>query len=129
VLTGTNTVEVYDWTTGDLLHTWPVATVPPDGRPAQLAVYGHLAVYAIDRAYNAPRTLRVLNLETGKDRAIVLARGGHDPWWDRDFPTHDAALGRQGLAYVVTYTPSDHPRQLRGKLVLVPTEKLLGLVG
>ena len=76
VLTSKNTVEVYDWTTGDLLHTWEIAKVPPNALPAHLAVYGRLAVYAIDAGSEAPRTLRLLDLETGQDVAIVRARGG-----------------------------------------------------
>ena len=47
------TVEVYDWTTGKLVHTWPVATKTPNRLPGHLAVYGRLAVYAVDPRFAA----------------------------------------------------------------------------
>src|SRR5256885_2082664 len=62
VLTETKTIEVYDWTTGALVHTWPVAATTPNKLPGHLAVYGKLAVYAVDPRYAAPRQLHLLDL-------------------------------------------------------------------
>lgn len=129
VLTWKNTVDVYDWSTGDLLHTWPVATVPPGARTAHLAVYGRLAVYAIDSGYATPRTLRLLDLETGRDVAVVRARGGGRPGGTYRSTNQDAAMNRHGLVYIVNYTPRAHPREVRGKLVFVPMAKLVARLG
>jgi hypothetical protein len=121
VLTWTNTLEVYDWTTGALLHTWPIAATAPNRRPGHLAVYGRLAVYAVDPSYAAPRRLHLLDLTTGEDVVIGRASGG-------GYASHDAAIGPRGLVYVVNYTKSDHGQRPHGKLVFVPMAKLFGMV-
>jgi len=110
VLTETRTLEVYDWTTGKLLHTWRVAVSTPRLKPGHLAVSGQLAVYSVGTA----RTLHVIRLTTGKDVVLVTARGSG--YW-----SHDAAMDAHGLVYAVNYR--DH-----GKLVFVPTAKLLARV-
>lgn len=112
VLTRTNTLEVYDWKTGALASTWPLAaTAPKEG--GHLAVYGQLATYAVDPRYAAPRTLHVLDLTTGKDVVLARATGSSG---------HDAALRSRGLVYAV-----DTPKT--GKLVFVPTAQLNRLLG
>ncbi len=110
VLTETRKLEVYDWTTGKLLHTWPVAISTPRLKPRHLAVSGQLAVYSAGTA----RALHVIRLTTGKDAVLVTARGSG--YW-----SHDAAMDAHGLVYAVNYR--DH-----GKLVFVPTAKLLARV-
>ena len=48
VLTETKTFEVYNWRTGALSHTWPVAAKTPRLQAGHLAVYGELATYSVD---------------------------------------------------------------------------------
>lgn len=71
VLTRMSTVEVYDRTSGALLHTWPITP----GAASLLDAHRGVAAYVVWR------TLHALNLETGRDavvatqkRAIVGAR-------------------------------------------------------
>jgi hypothetical protein len=115
VLTETKTLEVYDWTTGSLLHTWPVAVSTPRLHPGHLAVSGQIAVYSVDPRFSSPRKLHVLRLTRGKDVVLASGKGGGYYW------SRDAAMGPLGLVYVVNYR--DH-----GKLVFVPTAKLLAAV-
>ncbi len=110
VLTQTKTLEVYDWTTGKLVHTWPVATTLPR-QAGHLAVAGQLAVYAGGPGI---RTVHLIRLTTGKD--VVVATGKGSGYW-----SHDAAMSSHGLVYAVNY--STH-----GKLVFVPMAKLLAKV-
>lgn len=113
-LSGGKTLEVYDWTTGALVHTWPVAASTPNRLPGHLAVYRRLAVYAVDPRFAAPRTLHLLDLTTGKDVVIARATGsGYD--------SHDAAIGPRGFVYAVN---NGH----HGKLVFAPMAKLLAMV-
>jgi len=114
VLTETKTLEVYDWTTGTLLHTWPVAVSTPALKPGHLAVSGQLAVYSVDPRRSAARKLHVVRLTTGKDVVLATARGSG--YWSRD-----AALNAHGLVYATNYR--DH-----ATLVFVPTAKLLARV-
>lgn len=121
VLTETKTLEVYDWTTGTLLHTWPVATSTPNRVPGHLAVFGHLAVYAVDPYYFAHK-LHLVNLTTGRDVVIAHPVGGY-------YLSHDAVLGPRGLVYVVNSYQRSHARRPHGKLVFEPLAKLLAAVG
>lgn len=114
VLTETKELAVYDWPTGTLLRTWPVAASTPRLTPGHLAASGRLAVYSVDPRRSAPRKLHLVDLTTGKD--VVLATGKGAGYW-----SHDAALGPRGLVYTVN--SRDH-----GKLVFVPTAKLLAKV-
>lgn len=100
-------LQVYDWKTGTLVHTWPVAVghVPPVER---IAVYGQLA------AVEGSSRLHLVDLKTGKDDAIA-------PSSRIGCPT---ALGPRGLVYAVN--PSFNGP---GKLVFVPMAKLLATVG
>jgi hypothetical protein len=95
------TLAVYNWRTGALLHTWPVAVQWGD----HLAVYGQLA--AVEGHYG----LHLLDLTTGKDVLIGHAAGFGI------FTT----IGPRGLVYAV------NPHNT-GKLVFVPMAKLLTTV-
>ncbi|HZD88445.1 MAG TPA: hypothetical protein VE088_10615 [Gaiellaceae bacterium] len=114
VLTSTNTLEVYKWTTGELVHTWPVATPRQEG--GDLAIYGNLAVYVVDPRFWT-RRLHLLDLTTGKDVVIATVTGGGD-----------GVIGLKGLAYSVNSLSSSHGRHPHGKLVFVPTSKLLAML-
>ena len=114
VLTETKTLEVYDWTTGKLLKTLPIAVSTPRLKPGHLAASGQVAVYSVDPRSAGPRKLHVVGLTTGKD--VVLATGKGAGYYARD-----AAMSPQGLVYAVNYR--DH-----GKLVFVPMAKLLAKV-
>jgi hypothetical protein len=120
VLTETKTLEVYDWTTGTLLHTWPVATDTPNLRPGHLATFGQIAVYSV--GYSAARRLHVMRLTTGKDVVLAIGKGA-------GYYARDAALSPLGLVYAINY--HEHGRlsaPQRGKLVFVPMAKLLAKV-
>jgi hypothetical protein len=111
--TSTPTLAVYDWTTGALLHTWPVT-----GRLFDFAVAGRLAVYSTGyrRQSVNPKNLRLLDLATGKDVAVATTRNSL---------YRDLALERRGLVYAVNAYKDGRP----GKLVFVPTAKLLQALG
>ena len=117
VLTWKKTLEVYDATTGALVHTWPVALQYRTNSQRHLAVYGHLATYSVDTFSRPARRLHLIDLNSGKD--IVLAKSLENAG-------RDTALGQRGLAYIVNYYPRGKPAH--GKLVFVPMEKLLGMV-
>jgi hypothetical protein len=122
VLTETKTLEIYDWTTGTLLHRWPVASSTPKLEAGHLAVYGKVGVYSVDPRRAAARTLHVINLTTGKDAVLVSGRG-------TGYYSRDAAIGPRGLVYAVNY--HEHGRLTapeRGKLVFVPLTKVLAKV-
>ena len=98
----TTTLQVYDWKTGVLMNTWPVAVghVPPTDR---IAVYGQIA------AVEGSSKLHLVDLQTGKDDAIgPSSRNGCPP-----------ALGPRGLVYALN--PS---YKGRAKLVFVPLAKV-----
>ena len=120
VLTETKTLQVYDWTRGALLHTWPIRTTTANMVAGHLAVYGRLAVYAVDPRYAAPRKLHLLDLTTGKDVVIATATGGF-------YHSRDAAIGPRGLVYVVNYYRNYGGQHPHGKFVFVPMAKLLTL--
>jgi hypothetical protein len=121
VLTDGNTLDVYKWTTGELVHTWPVVTPTPRQEGGHLAVYGKLAVYAVDPRYAAARKLHLLDLTTGKDVVIATAIGS-------GYSSRDAAIGLKGLVYIVNSYLASHGRHPHGKLVFVPMARLLATV-
>jgi hypothetical protein len=98
------TVEVYDWTTGALARTWPLALSHVAPIEDRLSVSGRIAV--VSGAFK----LRLLDLTTGKAVTIAASRA-NDP----------ATIGSRGLVYAVN--PAKDSRL--GKLVFAPTGKLL----
>jgi hypothetical protein len=109
-----DTFAVYDWTTGTLLHTWPIAS------PFDFAVAGQLAVYSVyPRRQSAhPKNLHLLDLASGKD--VVIAR-------TTNLRYRDLTIGRRGLVYAVN-PPFKFKDTRPGKLVFLPTAKLLALL-
>jgi hypothetical protein len=103
--TTTARLQVYDWSTGQLLNTWPVG-IHSNGGQARFAVQGQLA------AVEGPSRLHLVDLTTGKD--VTIARASHT-----DSPP---ALDSHGLVYALN-PHFNGP----GKLVFVPTAKLLAL--
>jgi hypothetical protein len=101
----TTKVEVYDWRTGMLLHTWPLSF-----RPYAINVAAPLAACGRFAAVEG-RQLHLLDLTSGKD--TLMAGGVGSP----------AALGAKGLVYAA------RGRAGHGKLVFVPMSKLPALVG
>lgn len=101
------TLSVYDWTTGTLQHTWPVA-IPQYPGEVSFTVHGNLA------AVEGPFRLHLIDLNTGKD--VTIARSSH--------VVSPPALDAHGLVYALNPTFRGP-----GKLVFVPTAKLLALVG
>jgi hypothetical protein len=103
----TVTLDVYDWTTGQLTGSWPVG-IHSNGGEVSFAVHGQLA------AVEGPSRLHLVDLTTGKDATIARASGTDSP----------PALGPTGLVYALD-PHFDGP----GKLVFVPMAKLLAAVG
>jgi hypothetical protein len=102
----TATLRVYDWGAGQLLHTWPVG-IHSNGGEVSFAVHGLLA------AVEGSSRLHLVNLGTGKD--VTIAKASHTD--------STPALDSRGLVYPL------NPRiGGPGKLVFVPTAKLLALV-
>jgi hypothetical protein len=101
--------EVYDWTTGALVRTWT-----PQPKACNFAVSGSLAVYSAGCGYlGGTQRLHVLDLATGKDVVIAHAPGNGG---------YITAMDSHGLVYSDNpYTP----RKKHGKIVFVPTAKLL----
>jgi hypothetical protein len=97
------TLQVYDWTTGTLLDTWPVGIQKYLGE-VSFAVHGQLA------AVEGLGSLHLVNLATGKD--VVIGPSSHT-----DSPP---AMDSHGLVYAV----NPHLKS-PGKLVFVPMAKLL----
>jgi hypothetical protein len=115
--TATPTFDVYDWTTGLVLHTWPAPSKGFD----DLGVSGRLAVYSVSSGYNrGSAKLHVLDLTTGKDAVVASLR--ESAYRDRDL-----AVGGRGLVYAVNHFKSRLGKP-SGKLVFVPTAELLRLV-
>jgi hypothetical protein len=120
----TPTIEVYDWTTGALEHTWPAqgATTATSGahQVGHVEAYGGLVLYSVYTGFvGNNETLHVLDPATGKDAVVakVKAFGANREW----------AIGSRGLVYVVNSraNSTDGP----GKIVLVPAAKLGALLG
>lgn len=97
------TLQVYDWTTGTLMHVWPVALGRQGG--SGLTVHGRFA------ALEAHGGLRLVDLTTGKDVAIAPSSGARP------------VLGARGLVYAVNRTKGPD------RIFFVPTAKLLADVG
>lgn len=97
------TLSVYDWTTGTLQHSWPVA-IPQYPGEVSFAVHGKVA------AVEGPFRLHLVDLGTGKD--VTIARSSH--------VVSPPALDAHGLVYALNPT-----YQGPAKLVFVPTAKLL----
>jgi hypothetical protein len=115
-------LKVYDWTTGALVHTWPVLGAATRAGPHQsghVQVRGGLALYSVYSRYvGGGEKLHVLDLATGKDAVVANVKGfGANRAW---------AIGSRGLVYVVNRGISQHSP---GKLVFVPTAELNRLVG
>lgn len=102
----TATLQVYDWRTGELEHTWSFALKIYSGVHA-LAVYGHLA------AVESASGLHLVDLDTGKDVKFAPA----------SFTDSPAAIDSRGLVYTL-----GHKIRGPGKLVFVPMAKLLAAV-
>jgi hypothetical protein len=100
----TATLQVYDWRTGTLVHTWPIALGHQGG--ARLAVHGRLATV------DGPSRVRLVDLTTGRE--VAIAGSSRSP----------AALGKNGLVYAL-----NSRRNGPGKLVFLPWAKLLADVG
>ena len=98
------TLTVYDWTTGALLHTWPVAIKLYPGE-VNFSFSGKVA------AVEGPFRLHLVDLDTGKD--VLIARASHT--------LSRTARGPRGLVYAVDAGDS-------GKLVFMPMARLLQLV-
>jgi hypothetical protein len=99
----TVTLQVYDWTTGKLVHTWPVA-IHSSGGEVSFAVHGQLA------AVEGPSKLHLVDLTSGKDVTIAPASNTGSP----------PAIDSRGLVYAL-----DPHLNGPGKLVFVPMAKLL----
>jgi hypothetical protein len=102
----TVTLQVYDWSTGQLLNTWPVG-IHSNGGAVSFAVHGQLA------AVEGPGSLHLVDLTSGKD--VVIGPSSHTG--------SPAAMNARGLVYAVN-AHYNGP----GKLVFVPTAKLLAAV-
>lgn len=101
--TAATAVEVYDWRTGELLHTWPIA---PSRFPAPLLLSGRIAVTGVKK-------LRLLDVTTGKTATINTPA----PDWQ-----HPAAIGSRGLVYTVG------PERGPTRFVFVPRAKLRAML-
>jgi hypothetical protein len=120
----TPAIEVYDWTTGALEHTWPAegaatATSGPN-QVGHVEAYGGLVLYSVYSQYaGGNETLHVLDPATGKDAAVGTVKGfGSNREW---------AIGSRGLVYVLNSPPNSVTGH--GRLVFVPTAKLDALLG
>jgi hypothetical protein len=98
------TVEVYDWKTGALVHTWRLALSRVAPIEDRLSVSGRIAI--IEGAFK----LRMLDLTTGKVTTVAASRANSP-----------ATIGSRGLVYALNPIKDNQP----GKLVFVPTTKLL----
>ena len=105
-------IDVYDWTTGARLHTWPLNYLPPLTYDL-VAVYGRLAVLE-----GSGFRLHLLELATGKD--VTIAANGSRGIVTGSGP---AAISPRGLVYAVNTYPNK--RQPHAKLVFLPMAKLL----
>jgi hypothetical protein len=101
----TSTVEVYDWTTGALVHVWPLALGHGSPGSDRLAASGRVAVIGGDSF-----RLRLLDLTTGR-AATIAASHASSP----------VTLGSRGLVY----GGDPYSRGRSGTLVFVPKAKLL----
>jgi hypothetical protein len=108
VLTPQPRLELYNWRTGKLLHSW---RVPRGAR--QLDVQGKVATYIVGFEASG-RSLHVVGLRSGKDAVLV---GGGEP------PTIvDVAIEAPGLAYGVNEGNG------YGELDFVPMPRVLAAI-
>lgn len=99
----TSTLDVYNWTTGALLHSWPLELNQGIRTGDRLSVYGRIAV--IEGLFKP----QLIDLTSGKEVTIAASR-----------PGSPATIGSRGLVYAVNLHKGSH----YGKLVFVPTAKL-----
>lgn len=113
-------LHVYDWTTGALVHTWPVVGAATRGGPHQVGhvqAHGRLILYSVfSKHVGGHEALHVLDQTSGRDVAIATVKGFGDlrAW----------TIGSRGLVYVV-----NHGHRPLGSLVFVPMAKLLRIAG
>jgi hypothetical protein len=115
----TPSLQVYNWTTGMLEHTWPAVgastmTVGPH-QVAYVRVYGGLVLYSVYTGYvGGSERLHVLDPTSGKDAVLPRVKGyGNLNGW---------AVGSRGVVYAINSGKS-------GKLEFVPRAKLQSLLG
>jgi hypothetical protein len=112
-------LQVYDWTTGKLEHTWAaVGATTMTAGPHQVGhveAYGKLVLYSVyTQLVGGNERLHVLDPVTGKDATVTRIKGyGNLNGW---------AVGARGVVYAVNSGKS-------GKLVFVPKAKLESLLG
>lgn len=113
----TPALDVYDWTTGALTHTWPVAP----GLQGDFAAAGRIAAYSVyQHSRGGHEKLYLLDLTTGKGVVLGTANKGLYRY---------LVMGRKGLVYVVNrwdHSPSSGASS--GKLVFVPMARLVSMV-
>ena len=115
----TPSLQVYDWATGELEHTWPAvgATTQTSGphQVGHLKAYGKLVLYSVYTGYvGGNERLHVLDPATGKDAVVTRVAGyGNLNGW---------VVGSRGLVYAIDSGKS-------GKLYFVPAAKLESLLG
>ena len=103
------TFAVYDWTAGTLLHTW----TQQRGGCNTFAAAGQLVAYPVACNIGGTTRLHLLDLTTGRDVVIAHAHGNGG---------YVTAMNSHGLVYSANpYAPT----RAHGKLVFVPTAKLL----
>jgi hypothetical protein len=116
----TPAIEIYDWTTGKLEHTWPAQGAATTAGPHQVGhveAYGGLVLYSVYTGYvGGNEALHVLDPATGHDAFVAKVKGfGVNRAW---------AIGSRGLVYAL-----NRPLKGSGKLVFVPMSRLLALAG
>jgi hypothetical protein len=115
----TPSLQVYDWTTGTLEHTWPaVGATTMTAGPHQVGhvkAYGKLVLYSVYTGYvGGNERLHMLDPTTGKDAVVARVKGyGNLNGW---------VVGSRGLVYAIDSGKS-------GKLEFVPAAKLESLLG
>jgi hypothetical protein len=115
----TPSLQVYDWTTGTLEHTWPaVGATTMTAGPHQVGyvkAYGKLVLYSVYTGFvGGNQRLHVLDPVTGTDAVVARVKGFGDlRLWD---------IGSRGLVYALDSFS-------RGKLEFVPAAKLESLLG
>jgi len=92
------TLEVYDWTTGKLLSSWPVA-IPQYAGEVRLAVYGHLAAVE-GRTGCTSSTWTPARMSRSRARAVPTARRRSIPAASSTVNPHYNGPGR--LVFVPT---------------------------
>jgi hypothetical protein len=120
----TPAIEIYDWATGALEHTWPAqgaaTATPGPNQVGHVEAYGGIVLYSVYSQFvGGNETLHVLNPATGTDAVAAMVKGfGSNREW---------AIGSSGLVYVRN-TPLNSTIG-HGKLVFVPTATLEALLG